>query len=363
MPGLVSIASTLVGGSLLDRYGAQRVLVGACLAGAAGAFLLAAGRGIGTAAAALGLVGLSNATFFAAQNQSFSQVASGAAAQRMFALNFALLNAGLGVGALVAGAAVDVYRPVTFQLIFLANGISFVTYAVLVTLLRLPTSVVPAGAEPGSYRAALGQPLFRRLVGLSLLVAVGVAQIDSGLPAFVTVTLGLPPRAVAAALVINTVVIVVGQLVVLRRVEGTSRTRSLQVAGLLWALSWLLLGSAGLFGAAAVRWALVLSFGAVFALAETFVAPTVGPLTSAVAPDQLRGRYFAANAFTYAVAFTVAPPVAAAFIEGGAATAWIALLIAGSVLLVVLARLLRRRLNSEQDGVVLVGSAGSIRPE
>ncbi|MGH3744256.1 MAG: MFS transporter [Mycobacteriales bacterium] len=353
LPGLVGFVAGPVGGWLSDRLGAQRVLVAGQVASAVASVLIALVQSAGWAVPVLALYGVGNATFFPSQSGLFALVAEGPVLQRMFATNFVLLNAGIGIGGLVAGAVADVHHPGTFELIYVVNGLTFAVYALAVSSIRVHGSAVHEDARAGSYREVLRHPLFWRMFGLSVLLAViGYAQIDSGLPAFATVTLGLPPRAVAVALVANTVVIVLGQFLVLRRIERVRRTRSLLVVAAVWAVSWLLLGCTALVGPHPARWVLMCAFAGIFGLGETFMAPTSAPLTNAVAPPHLRGRFFAAGSLAFSFAFTVAPPVATALIGHHLAAVWFGLLVGGCVGLALFAVRLERRLTPEQNGAL-----------
>jgi MFS family permease len=362
LPGLVGFVAGPLGGLAADRLGAQRILVGGCLLEGLAALLLATVRGPGLAAPVLLLLGAGNATFFPAQSGLFARLADGAVLQRLFAVNFVLLNAGIGVGGIVAGLAVSTRHPGTFQVIYLADGLTTLIYAVAVAAIRVHGPRTLAGAASGSYREVFAHPLFPRIVGLSALLAlVGYVQVDSGLPAFVTVTLGLPPRAVAAALVLNTAVIVTGQLLVLRRIERWRRTRALVGTAAVWAAAWLLLGSAALIGPHDLRWLVVVAFGGLFGLGETFMAPTVAPMTNDVAPDHLRGRFFAMTALTYSLGFTLGPPIATTLIARHLAGLWLALLIAGCGLLTYCAIRLEQRLSPAQNGALALERDGELQ--
>ena len=74
---------------------------------------------------------------------------------------------------------------------------------------------------------------------------VGYSQLNAGLPAFARAVGEVSTQGLGLAFAANTLVIVLLQLVVLRRIEGRRRTRVIAVMGLLWALAWLLLGSVG----------------------------------------------------------------------------------------------------------------------
>ena len=69
------------------------------------------------------LMGLSQSIGWSASNTFISALVRGPLRQRYFGVNFALLNLGIGVGGLIAGAFVDVARPVTFEAIFLLDAV------------------------------------------------------------------------------------------------------------------------------------------------------------------------------------------------------------------------------------------------
>ena len=90
---------------------------------------------------------------------------------------------------------------------------------------------------------------FRRLVIFGLvLTTCGYAQIEVGFTAYSVRVAEVTPRVVAWALAGNTVMIVLSQLLVIRRMEGRSRTGALAAVGAVFATAWLVLGAAGLIG-------------------------------------------------------------------------------------------------------------------
>lgn len=352
VPGLISLVAGPAAGVLVDRWGARRVLL-SCMLGSAVAYgSVSLVRGALEALPVMVLLGVFNASSYPSQASLFARLTEGRGRQRLFALNFVLLNAGIGVGGLAAGLVVQVSRPGTFELVYLLDAATFLGYAVALARIRDPGA--PAGEQPrsGSYREVARHRLFRPVFALSLLLALtGYTQVDSGLPAFATDVAGVSPRVIAMVFVANTGTIVVGQLVVLRRLEGVRRTRALLMVAAIWAASWLLLGSAGLLPGHGMRVAAVVTFGAVFGLGETFMAPTIGPMVNDIAPEHLRGRFNAMNSLAYAVGFTVGPPVSSALIGAGLSAVWVGLLLAGTATVAVLARRLEPRLTPAHNGV------------
>lgn len=352
IPGLVSLAAGPVAGWVVDRYGARRLLavgsVGSALAYGSLALVHTAAQAVPVAVA----LGMFNATFYPSQSSLFAALAAGPVLQRLFAMNFVLLNAGIGVGGLLAGLFVQVSSPGSFQVIYLLDALTFLAYTAAVLTIHEPARPAKAVAVDGSYRQVVAHPLFRRVFALSLLLALtGYTQIDSGLPAFASTVAHTGSRAIALSFVANTALIVLGQLLVLRRLQGVRRTRALLVVSGVWALSWGFLALAGVLPGHGARSAVVIAFGALFGLGETFMAPTVGPMVNDIAPDHLRGRFNALSSLAYGVGFTIGPAFSTALIGAGLAGAWIGVLVLGALTIAVLALRLERRLTPAQNGI------------
>ena len=97
-----------------------------------------------------------------------------------------------------------------------------------------------------------------------------------------------------------------------------------------WALSWLLLGVAGLVPASALATVGMLAFMGVFAFGETLMQPTVPAIANDLASDRTRGRYNAISAGAFQGG-AIAGPVAAGFLlEHDLAGPYIVLMLIGS---------------------------------
>lgn len=357
VPGAVGLAAVPVSGVLIDRLGPAAVLRTCVVLQAAGSLLLGLARSPGQALPALLLVGLGLGPSFPAGSALLSGMIGAAEQARAFGIQFTLLNAAIGVGGTVGALTVDVHRPATFVALYAGNAVACLVYAVLVPRGRGPVHRSAADQSPPSYREVLGDPVFRRVCLLSLLLAVtGYAALDSGLPAYSRVVGHVPPSTLGLVFAVNTTIIVAGQLAVLRLIGHWRRTRALATAGVIWALSWaLLLLLPGLHGAAGV--ALVLGFGGIFGLGEIFLAPALQPLVNAVATDRLRGRYNALSQSTFSIAFVASPALSAGLIAQGYGRVWLLLLVAGTAAVVFVALRLRSRLTDVQDGVVVAEPA------
>src|SRR5215831_13219682 len=358
------VLAVTVSGVLLDRLGARRVLSGIILGQASAQVLLAWAHNAATALPALLLYGATWAPMFPA----IATVIAGltpdpAAQQRVFAINFTAQNAAIGIGTVLGAAVANVHHPGSFQALFLANAVSCLIFAMALTFLPA-LRTAPARKEPrAGYRDVLARPGLRLVLVLvaSLIVAfTAYPAFDSGLPAYASVEAHVSARVVALSLTVNTALIVLAQLFVLRRVRRARRSSALAVSGLILAVSWAVFGLAALPVAATGRVAFVLGFTALFGLGEAVLAPTVSPLVNRLTDDRLRGRANSLAALSQSLAFIICPALATGLIAAGAAAVWIGLLCAGCLATVAVGARLRRVLTSDQDHVT---EAPATRPE
>ena len=92
--------------------------------------------------------------------------------------------------------------------------------------------------------------------------------------------------------------------------------RALALMTLLWAVCWLIVDGTGYWLDATAAF-LVFAFAlALFGIGECFHGPAHQALVAEIAPDFLRGRYFAVHSLSWGLAGTVGPAV------GGFILAW-----------------------------------------
>ncbi|WP_109506549.1 MFS transporter [Nocardioides speluncae] len=358
--GVIALVALLVtgpGGSLTDRYGARRMLLIGTLAMMVGNTVLAFATTPAVAALAFVLIGINFGISWPAFNALIASVVTGEVRQTYFGVNFALVNLGIGLGGVVGGLFVDVDRPATFTTIFLVDA---ATMLVPLGLLLGPLRHLHGRAEqpladaegvPATYLAILRQPTVLWLTCLTFLAMfVGYGQMEGGFPAFARQVSEVSTRAVGIAFAINTAVIVALQFSVLSRISGRRRTRVMVVMGLIWVVSWLLLGSTGLVPGTVTAVLGVFAFHAVFAFGETLLQPTVPAITNDLAPDHLRGRYNAINAAAFQGAGIAGPVAAGLLLQHGLETVFVAVMVVGCALIAVLALALERR-PDEANGI------------
>ncbi|BAL89137.1 putative MFS transporter [Actinoplanes missouriensis 431] len=353
--GAVLLICSPIGGTLMDRFGTRRVMLPGYLAQAAGSTVLALVHHPAAILAALAVMAAGGAPTWPGGATLLASLTREPERQRTFGLQFALLNLGIGIGGLIAGAVVDSSRPVTFQIVYLADAVTFLIPFAILLAMRGVGHAPPPRAESGprgGYLTVLRNRPFRRLLLFALFLSTcGYAQIEVGFAAYAVRVAEVPPRVVAWALAANTVTIVAAQLLVVKRLEGRSRTGALALVGAVFAASWLILGAGGLAGDGSVAAALcVIGCATVFACGETLLQPVMPAVTNLLATDDLRARYNSSITMLMGIASVLGPVTAGPLIGAGLGTLWVVAMVIGCLLASVLALSLRRLLTIAQDG-------------
>jgi MFS family permease len=355
-----SVALALLGptGMLIDRLGPRRVQMGALAGSAAGAFLLASVESASDAAVARVLTGIGVAAFWPANQALVASVVPSERRQHYFGVQFACVNAGIGIGGIVGALFVDTERAWTFVAIYRADAATFLAaLAILAIPLRhlggpLARSHPIMPVDAGSYREVLRDGVFRRYLVLAFMMAfVGYGQIEGGWTAYGNVVARISSRTLGIAFAVNTAIIVLLQLVVLRLVDGRRRTRVLMTHAAIWGASWAVLGLAGQTpGSPLAAVLMIVAFG-LFGVGETLMSPTAPAIVNDVAPERLRGRYNATAAVAFQAAAISGPLVSGVLLGRDLGVAFIGMLIAGCVVLAVTALRLERVLPARANGV------------
>ena len=358
-------------GALVDRFGARIVLLVALVVEGLGIVSLVTIHNTLTAVPAMLVYGLGQAAGWPTWNALLGVMVEDDTMSRLaFARNFQLLNLGLGVGAVIGGLVVHVHQPGTFVAIYLIDGTSNLIVVVALALLpkaafgsergRSPTKaasdvdstdVTVDGTEPpGGYRAVFADGLFRRYaVTLTVLMVAGYAAINTGFVAFATAVAKAGPGTIAVSFAANTSLIVVTQPLALRLCANMRRTTALKAVAAAFGASWVVLAVAGLMPGSGLARVLVIATPAVFGVGEVLLSPVNGPLVNDLAPQALRGRYFAASAMCFTIAALVSPAISGALIGAGLGLVLLAFFVAACGGAAIGAEWLRRSLTPVQD--------------
>ncbi|MGA4988020.1 MFS transporter [Nonomuraea bangladeshensis] len=318
-----------VGGLLTDRFGARWPAVTGLVLAAAGTAAMIGVRSAWQGFLAAGLYGLGAAI----TEPSFQAlVGTSVPADRrsqVFAVRHASLNVGLSAGGLLAAFTVTFSSAQSFVTIYLLDAATFLVLAVVISLAtrgHRQASPIAAGDRrvPPEPRAARGYreiltdrvllPIWLSVVGV---FAFGYAQLYSAYPIFATRTGGLDAAGLQLTLVVNTVTVILAQLVVLRLMDGRRRTRGFALSAALMAAAWLIVlwAATGTAGSSAPAGFAVAMF--VFAVGETLLSPTLPAIVNDLASDSTRGRYNGAYSLAGTAGVVIGPAVAGTVLGAG----------------------------------------------
>jgi len=329
--GLATLPSRLLGGRLADRLGRRDTIV-LGLSGCAVTQLLLAGSSTLTgASSAIVLLGLVFEIYESPSQAMIADVVEGADLSAAFGLMAAAM-AGAGMAAGLLASALGL---VDLRLLFVVDALSCLTCA-LVVRLTLPARS-PEGPQPVAPATSRTSPWRDRellaLLAAGTVFAVVYLQIMITLP----ITLaqrGIEPGWLGVLLTVSAATVVIGQPLL-----GLSCLRHHE------SVLPLTLGCA-LLGAGLVTYGVVTTLPG-FVVAT--VAWSVGDLlllgrshalVAAIAPEQSRGRYFAAFGLSWGLAAVLAPLVGTQLLaRWGAPALWAACGGGCALLIVAFARI------------------------
>jgi MFS family permease len=307
-----ALLAGLAAGSLVDRFGGRRTLMLGLLLQALAYALFPLIRTPWHAFALTAAAGTGTACFWPGQSTLLARLTPVDRRHHTYALQRVSMNLGMGLGSVLGGLIASTAHPRSFTILFLLDAATFLAYLVVLLPLREPRTAAddePQAARTGSYRQVLRHRVFLAAIGLNVLfVAVGY-EVFALLPAFAKNEAGVSERWIGFIWLANTLLIVVAQLPISHALEGKRRMRALALMTVLWAVSALVVLAGGLWleatGAALVFVLATMIFG----VGECLQGATQGPLVADLAPDRLRGRYFALSSMSWSLGSVLGPAI------------------------------------------------------
>jgi len=307
---VVALAAGLGAGPFVDRFGGRNTLLLGLLLQAVSFALFPLVREAWHAFVLLGLEGAGTACFWPGQSTLLSRLTPPERTHSAFALQRISMNLGLGLGGVIGGLIASTSHPHSFTVLFLLDAVTFLVFITILATVDEPA--VPEADEPQAeegYRTVLRDRNFVWLLCLNVLfVAVGY-EVFALLPPFAKNYAGVSERWVGTMWLANTLLIVLIQLPVSKALEGRRRMRALALMSLLFGSAALIVLFGGIWftGTAAALVFVVATI--VFGFGETLQGPTQAPLVADLAPDPLRGRYFALSSMSWSAGSILGPAI------------------------------------------------------
>jgi MFS family permease len=332
----VSLIAGPVSGSLIDRFGARRVLRAALIMLAVGFGGYSVVHSAWQGFTAAGVAGIGNGAFWPAQSTLLAGLTTPDKRPATYAVQRIMMNLGVGLGGVVAGLIASTADPGSFTWLFVGDAATFVAF--MVGLSRVP-DVAPAdhaGREPaGTFGDVLRHRAFMSVVVLNLLlITFGLSQIDV-LPAYMKNHAGVSELGISMVFAANTLFIVLAQLPIAAALRGRRRMRTTMAVGLTWGACWLIVPVIGGIVTGATAAALFALDAALLGVGECLHGAVQAPLVTDLADHRLMGRYMAVSAFSWSAGFGFGPALGGFLLGRSPLLLWI--VVGGACLLTGLA--------------------------
>jgi MFS family permease len=301
-----ALASGFLGGTLSDRLGPKRVLLGALAVMTVAFALMPLIRTALDAFAIYTLWGIGSGSFWPSQSALLAALTPGNRRAQAYALQRLAMNVGVAVGGVVAGLIVSVARPGSFTVLFAIDCVTFVAYMLVLARVRAPG--LHEGRLGGSWRLVFHDRVFTAFTLLNAaFMTAAISLVVELLPAFGKNVTGISEREVGIVFALDAVGVAVFQLPVVKLAEGRSRMRGFALMGALWAATLLAVWGAGSWTHATAAFGILCAAVLVFAVGECLHGTIHAPLSVDLAPPQLVGRYLAAASTSWQIGWVVGP--------------------------------------------------------
>lgn len=362
MEGIATLAGALVGGVLVDRFGARNTATIGTFVEVVGYLLVFLARTPPLFFVASLVFGFSNIRYSARNVATANALPSNLPAGKFFSYDFMATNAGFAVGTLSGGLFINLHRPSTFLDLLLIGMVCGLLAAFAFLLLPNDRHVSDHPHEP-SYREALVDPRLRLYLIFAIFLSfTSYASFDTGIPALVGIALHKSPQVIAIGFVVNPVLIVLLQRPVYGLVNKLGFRRTLKLTALVFGIAWIV-PIATAFNHTTVFILIDLAlFAAIFGFGEMCYSPIRTPVLLTLAPKRLRGRYFGLGQFSRALANVIGPVTATESVGHGLAYFWLGGLFALGSLNSVIGTKLGRQLETADSITAASGAKGVTNP-
>jgi MFS family permease len=320
--GVGGLAGSGLAGVLADRIGTGRALVVMLTVGALGTGDFAIAHGVLGSSVAAFAYGAGIAGIWTALTPLLAATVPADQQGRVLGTNYWVSSVGFGIGSLFWALLLNDQSATAYRAVFVADAASFLAFAGILLLTGETWHAVASPAPREEQLPARDTGRSRRILIMvtavnTLLVTAALSQLNAAFPAFAIGPAGVSTGLVGAAMVVNSVTIVVAGLVLNRRLDRYSRTTLAGAACALFALTWLVVLVAGADPGGRIAAGCLIGAPAIYALGEVLLAPSFSTLVNSLPPQALRGRYNAVFNLSWQFGSIAGPALSTAFIGRG----------------------------------------------
>jgi len=301
-----ALGSGFLGGTLSDRVGPKRVLLGSLAVMTVAFALMPLIQTAWHAFAIYTLWGIGSGSFWPSQSALLAGLTLAARRAPAYALQRLSMNVGVALGGVVAGLIASVGDPGSFTVLFAIDCVTFVGYMLVLARVRAPA--LHEGRLGGSWRAVVRDRVFTRYTLLNAaFMTAAISLVVELLPAFGKNVTGISEKEVGIVFALDAICVALFQLPVVKLSEGRRRMRGLALMGALWAGALLAVWAAGAWTTATAAFGILAAAVVVFAVGECLHGAIQAPLSVDLAPPPLVGRYLAASSISWQIGWIIGP--------------------------------------------------------
>jgi MFS family permease len=301
-----ALGSGFLGGTLSDRVGPKRVLLGSLAVMTVAFALMPLIQTAWHAFAIYTLWGIGSGSFWPSQSALLAGLTPAARRAPAYALQRLSMNVGVALGGVVAGLIASVGDPGSFTVLFAIDCVTFVGYMLVLARVRAPA--LHEGRLGGSWRAVVRDRVFTRYTLLNAaFMTAAISLVVELLPAFGKNVTGISEKEVGIVFALDAICVALFQLPVVKLSEGRRRMRGLALMGALWAGALLAVWAAGAWTTATAAFGILAAAVVVFAVGECLHGAIQAPLSVDLAPPPLVGRYLAASSISWQIGWIIGP--------------------------------------------------------
>ncbi|MCL1631960.1 MFS transporter [Sporolactobacillus sp. CPB3-1] len=320
--GVAGTVATPISGLLSDRFGVKPVFLAALVMSALGRIFYAGAFHEEWAIFASLLSGAGAAAAWNALSIILIHAVDQSQKVELFGVAFALQNAGFGLGSALSGFFFQRHGLALFQFIFLLDAATYVCFAFFSNRVIRKWQYPPMPVKRrkinhcSSLHRVMGRQKALFILSCSYL-AISTAMTGMAgtlFPQWVTDQAHVSVSVVGQALLANSLVIVIGQWLVLKLVKNLRETIALAASMLLFAGGYSLIFIAGFINVSAGALILIGSF-AITAVGETLLFSSLPALANELAARNVQGRYNSAINTAWQMGAIIGPIIAGFMID------------------------------------------------
>lgn len=300
--GFGALLGSYLGGKLSDLIGPINVLKISLILTAIGYILLGYFNSYISILIMIFFIGITSEAESPANSTAMSNLCPLEMRTKGYALRRLATNLGVTIGPALGGSL----AMINYHLLFWVDGLTCLAAVILLVLFfKNKESLFHLSQKTPSHDHFIWRDMyFLKILGLTFLIGLIFVQIFNTLPLFLKAVYNLPENRIGFLLAINTVLIVLFEMVLINALKNKSMTKTIALGTLLLGAGFALLpyGRGFLFAAFTV---------VVWTTGEMLSLPTLTALIANHSNDNERGKYLGLFSVSFALAMIIGPALGA----------------------------------------------------